>query len=298
MERMFKINKIINNLLLSKKEKLVKFKKLINRPKKDAYKPIKISCAFSDNFVEYKSDSKKDKSISVKNYLDKIREHLRKMINDKKKSGEWKIQLIIQISFISSKNFSDVRDMYSKSDNVEITMGTDNNEIIEKLFDSMLKRYEEGLEVSTRGSDFVFYYIESLNYIFHQIDLKKAGSFIETRKWIKKKKATINIENDDGNCFQYSVAVPLNYDEIEKKHRRVDNIKPFVEKYDWDGINFPAGISDCKRFDLNNKFIALNVLYVPYGEKNIRHAYKSKYNLKRQKQVILLMITDGENIII
>ena len=35
-------------------------------------------------------------------------------------------------------------------------------------------------------------------------------------------------------------------------------------------------------------------MYVPYGEKNIRRAYKSKYNLKRENQVILLIISDGE----
>ena len=47
-------------------------------------------------------------------------------------------------------------------------------------------------------------------------------------------------------------------------------------------------------FKLNNKSIELNVLYVPEGEKTIRHAYKSKHNLKRENQVILLMISDGE----
>ena len=55
--------------------------------------------------------------------------------------------------------------MYSKSDKVEIMMGFDNNEIIEKLFDSILKRYQEGLEVSVKGSDFILDYVESLNYI-------------------------------------------------------------------------------------------------------------------------------------
>ena len=35
-------------------------------------------------------------------------------------------------------------------------------------------------------------------------------------------------------------------------------------------------------------------MYVSYGEKTIKHAYKSKYNLKRENQVILLMITDNE----
>ena len=40
--------------------------------------------------------------------------------------------------------------------------------------------------------------------------------------------------------------------------------------------------------------MALNVLYVPEGEKTIRHVYKSKYNLTRENQVILLMISDNE----
>ena len=35
-------------------------------------------------------------------------------------------------------------------------------------------------------------------------------------------------------------------------------------------------------------------MYVPHDTEKIRHAYKSKYNLTRENQVILLMITDGE----
>ena len=42
------------------------------------------------------------------------------------------------------------------------------------------------------------------------------------------------------------------------------------------------------------KKIAFNILYVPQNTQEIRHAYKSKHNLKRENQLILLMITDGE----
>ena len=49
-----------------------------------------------------------------------------------------------------------------------------------------------------------------------------------------------------------------------------------------------------KNFGLNDKSIALNVLHAPYNTKEIRYAYKLKYNLKRENQVILLMIIDGE----
>ena len=134
-----------------------------------------------------------------------------------------------------------------------------------------------------------------MNYIFHKVDLKRSGSHIETPDWIQNKGATINCQNYyDNKCFQYAITIALNYDEIKKHHQRVNKVKPFVNKYDWSEINFPSHVGDWKKFELNNKSIALNVLYVPEGEKTIRHAYKSKHNLTRENQVILLIITDSE----
>ena len=110
------------------------------------------------------------------------------MIDDKRRIGEWKTQLLMKINFISSKNSSETRDIHSKSDNVEIMMGVDTNEIIKKIFNSLLQRYQKKLEESMRGSDIVFDYVESLNYIFHKIDMKRSGSYIETPDWIKRKR--------------------------------------------------------------------------------------------------------------
>ena len=185
--------------------------------------------------------------------------------------------------------------MYSKSDNFEIMIGADINEIIKNLFNSILRRYQKGLEVSMRGSDFVFDYVESLNFIFHKVDMKRSGSYIKALEWIKNKGATINPKNKkDDKCFQYAVTIALNYDEIGNHPERVSKVKPFINQYDWGEINFASHANDWKKFELNNKSIALNVLYVPEGQKSIRHAYKSKYNLARENQIILLIISDGE----
>ena len=135
-----------------------------------------ISGAFSDNFVEYQGNVNRDRSISTARYLNNIREHLKKLIEDKKKSGEWKIQLIVKINFISSRNVVQSRDRYSKSDSFEIMMGGNTNEIIRNLFNSILRRYQGGLQASMRGSEFAFDYVESLNYIFHKVDLKRSGT--------------------------------------------------------------------------------------------------------------------------
>ena len=39
---------------------------------------------------------------------------------------------------------------------------------------------------------------------------------------------------------------------------------------------------DQKKFEQNDKTIALNILFVPRNTKTIRIAYKSKYNHKRK----------------
>ena len=80
---------------------------------------------------------------------------------------------------------------------------------------------------------------------------------------------------------------------LEKNLQRISKIKPFIDQYNWKDIDFPATGKDWKKFELNNE-IALNILYVPHNTRKIHVAYKSKHNLTRENQIILLMITDGE----
>ena len=65
------------------------------------------------------------------------------MINNHKTHGEWKIQLTMRITFISSLNTIEIRIMNSKSDNVEIMVGTETDDIINKLFKSFLKNIKK-----------------------------------------------------------------------------------------------------------------------------------------------------------
>ena len=143
------------------------------------------------------------------------------------------------------------------------------------------------------GSGFIFESVDLLSYTFHKMSLKRGKSYIKSPKWVINKRATINPKNKD-KCFQYSITVALNHQNIENHPERISNIKPFINQYNWEGIDFPAGIKDWKKFERNNKTIALNILFIPHNTKTINLAYKSKYNRKRENQVVLLMITNGE----
>ena len=80
---------------------------------------------------------------------------------------------------------------------------------------------------------------------------------------MKNKKATINPKNNDNNSFQYALTVALNYQNIKSHPERISNLEPFINKYDWKGIDSPSEEKDWKKFELNNKSSALNILFVP-----------------------------------
>ena len=259
---------------------------------KDYYKPVLVKSGHNNNFVQY--ESKGDKILSIREYLALIEKYLKKLINQYKKEGEWKIQLIAEINFISLKPGSDeTRVMYTRSDNEEFAIGDDTNEIIKSLFESFLQRFEENLQEKMRGSDFGFDSINFLHYNFNKTSIYRGGSYIDSPKWLKDKKSTMNPKNNDLKCFQYAATLALNFDNINNHPEKISKIGPFIDQYNWKDIDFPATSKDWKKFELNNK-VALNILFVPHDTKKIQLAYRSKYNLTYNKQIILLMITDGE----
>ena len=117
------------------------------KEEKTYYKPIRVN-SWSNNYIEYRSNSDKNKILSVEEYHYKIRPYLRDIIiNDLKQYDTWKIQLIITINFISSKDDNDEeRVMHSKSDNIEIMITDEVGEVIKKLFDSLKNRYQNNLQ--------------------------------------------------------------------------------------------------------------------------------------------------------
>ena len=112
-------------------------------------------------------------------------------------------------------------------------------------------------------------------------------SELNSLAWLRgKKEAIINSDN----FFQNSLDDALNYQTIKTKREIISKLKPYINNYNWEGIEFPVGPNDWIKFERNNKAIALNILFIPHNTKIISVAYRPEYNHKRKKQVILLMI--------
>ena len=115
--------KDIRNLFRQEKEtKAVKdrilrdIKNLSEHEKEENYyKPVRVSNFWSNNYIEYKCNGDRNKTLSVEWYLNKIKPYLKDIINNL----TWKIQLTIANNFISFIDNDEEHVMHSKSDNIK-----------------------------------------------------------------------------------------------------------------------------------------------------------------------------------
>ena len=143
------------------------------------------------------------------------------------------------VNFISTNDTGEIRSFYVRSDNEEIRSGNETTEIITKLIKSFLSNYQEEEKILRSRSNLVFDSVDLLVVHIHKTNLKRGKSCIKSPEWILNKRATINLKNKD-KCFQYSVTVALNHQNIENHPEKISNIKPFIDKYNWKGIELVA----------------------------------------------------------
>ena len=116
---------------------------------------------FNGNYIEYESKGDKDENLSHKEYFYMIIPYLRDMINDHKtpknlkvhssnevfdfktQFGEWEIQLIMSINFISSKDSDETRNIDTQSNNIKITMGSETDDILKNFLNLFCKNIKK-----------------------------------------------------------------------------------------------------------------------------------------------------------
>ena len=145
--------------------------------------------------------------------------YLRGLVNDHRaienNAKEWKFQINMSVNCISSNDTGEIHTISVWSDNEEIRSGNETNSIVRRLLKSFLTNYQNEEKILRIGSNFVFESVNLLSYHIHKTTLKRGKSYIKSPKWILNKKATINPKNKDNKCFQYSITVAFNHQNIE-----------------------------------------------------------------------------------
>jgi len=157
-----------------------------------------------------------------------------------------------------------------------------------ELFNVMVDTIEERIpNFNQQGSNWRFQRVLSLDV--HLVDYipLRGSSYIKLPKFLRGKKAVINIQNkDDNQCFKWSVLRHLH--PCKNHPERLSSLREYENNLDFTGIEFPVKIDDISTFEKRNQGISVNV----YGYE-ARRIYPKRFS-KKKNAVNLLFISDGK----
>ncbi|XP_057305351.1 uncharacterized protein LOC130642280 [Hydractinia symbiolongicarpus] len=169
-----------------------------------------------------------------------------------------------------------------------IFQGTNVDEVIDTKF-AQIKTHVENPALPKNG--FSIGRINNIDIDFLKLKLTRGSSYIETPGWMSMKKTIINPINNDEEFFKYAIIAAIHQEEIGTNHQRISKLRPYVDQYNWQGIEFPTSIKDITKFERNNPDIAVNVFFATGKSFNILR--RSAFN-ERENQTNLLLLTDDK----
>ena len=167
-----------------------------------------------------------------------------------------------------------------------VHQGSDLDQIVDEMIAHMKTQIENPALLNSR---FRFDEVLFLDINFHQLNLTRGSSYLSLPDWLARKKAIINPQNDDEECFKWAVIAASKWMDIKFNLERMSNLRKFTNNYDWSGLKFPVSTKDISVFEIKNN-ISVNVLAVE--GKDIYICRKTNYRCDRE--VNLMLISEGD----
>ncbi len=132
----------------------------------------------------------------------------------------------------------------SKTHTVTIQIGDTYAEMRDKMLESLYK-------FKRNGSGWQLKEIVGLYINIAKFDPMEGSGYSDLPSYLKKKKAIINMKNDDEECFRWAITRALN--PVDSKPERVTKeLKEQSDRYNWKGITFPMKVKNIHIWEINN----------------------------------------------
>ena len=193
-----------------------------------------------------------------------------------------RVQMTVWIRF---RKDNEIVELAFNSRMTDFFKGSDFGRLIDGMINHMTEQIENPALMNSR---FVFDRVLFLDVNFHRLNLNRGSSYIPLPEFIARKKAVINPQNEDNECFKWAVIESLHNLEIKKDHNRIFNLRKFECNYDWSDLSFPTSLKEIRKFELANG-ILINVSGIEGKD-----IYLCRKGGKYTKEANLLLISEDD----
>ena len=232
-------------------------------------------------------NEKQDLIFFLQNNKKYIKRYLQKKLREKK-ALKW--YLTLQVKFVKINNSDEKVEgkPYFRNKCISTFHKSEINKQIESAFAYLLNKFGEWMR---DGSGWILEQVISLDISIAKFRPIKGNTYVDLPKHLKKKRAIINVKNNDDFCFVWSVLAALYPPKFHAE--RIEQYRKHFNELNISGINFPMQIGDIHKFERKND-LCINVY--EYKKENVYPLYISKLKDFEGKKKIHLLLIKKDNV--
>ncbi len=264
----------------TKKEARRKLNTLQQRRLREPAQPELVSNAIEGNVQRWFISG--EGYVGPSTFLDHTEDGVREVVD--RVSGPKKVYTVLKCVLVKhnlktgDRIFSDFNG-HSKTHTITTELGETYKEMKDKMLESLAKYQKE-------GSGWQLYSIKGLDISVVKFNPLSGSGYSKLPPLIAKKKAVINMKNDDDQCFKWAVTRALNPAKRDSE-KITKELRKQAEELNWEGITFPMKVKDIPIWEKNNnKFV--NVF--GYDEEN-----KKIYSIKLCDNHTNIVLDEGKS---
>ena len=201
--------------------------------------------AFNGAYRSYKVNGRP--KMDVETFFNHIREKLIDLIKQEPTVlNSARVQMTTWIRFIKD---DDPVELAFNGRMTDVHQGSDLDQIVDGMIPHMMKQIENPVLLNSR---FRFNEVLFVDINFHWLNLTRGNSYLPLSDWLAQKKAIINPQSDDEECFKWGVIAALRWEDIKSHPEQISNFREFSNNYNWSGLKFSVAIKDINIFEMNN----------------------------------------------
>ena len=200
---------------------------------------------------------------------------------------KWYMALTAEYSKLNMDGGLITTEQVFRSDTVSVV---NRNDITDTLASAMRDIYRRSQEFQAEGSGWTLERILSLTLHTVAYQPLLGNSFIKSPEYIARKKAVLNIQNDDDKCILWAILAHLHPVKKQDHPYRVGKYQPYEQELNMTGVSYPTPLSDIPKIEKNNN-LSINVIGYDVVDK-FYPLYVTR-DIKEQ-HINLLLIKEGE----
>ena len=193
------------------------------------FNPIELEQAFNGAYRSYRVNGRP--KIDVDTFFTRIRKRLIELIKRELKTRtSARIQMTAWIRFVRDDKEGQERvELAFNSLMTSVYRGSDLDQIVDGIIANIKFQIQNPALLNSR---FVFDEVLYLDINFHQLNLTRGSSYLPLPDFIAKRKAVINPQNGDEECFKWAIIAADKWMDIDSHPERMSNLREFADNYD------------------------------------------------------------------